>query len=347
MKNQPDRGVCNYGAGVIGRFAAALRQEVGGVRLGQDIEAIHRMRVASRRLRSALPLFENCYAQKYRLLWRKEIRQVTRALGAARDTDVQIDRLERCLVDIPDPHFRPGIRRLILRLSQKRAKLQVNVVQALDDLEKSQALDSLEARTAAIYVEPQPGEPYSSSLYTLAKLAILDSLDRFMSYETYITNPDAVAELHAMRIASKQLRYTLEIFGPIYANGLKSALSTVKSAQEMLGDIHDSDVWKAYLPQFLDKERQRIVRFYGAPGPINLLVPGITYFQENRLQFRERVYRDYLEAWNNWKTNAIWETLVETIDLPTRLVQQQVFYPAIPQLEPQAPVEENDHSNTD
>jgi CHAD domain-containing protein len=328
MKNRPDQAICNYGAGVISRFAAALRQEIEGVRQGQDIEAIHRMRVASRRIRSALPLFENCYAQKYRLIWRKEIRQVTRALGEARDTDVQIERLHNCLNEVPDIRFRPGIRRLILRLSQKRAGLQVKVVQALDELEKSQALVSLEKMTGSTYIERLPGEPFSSPLYLLAKQAILETLQKFMSYEAYISIPEATAELHAMRIAAKQLRYTLEIFGPLYANELKSAISTVKSAQEMLGDIHDCDVWALFLPLFLEKERLRVVKFYGIAAPFKMLIPGISYFQENRHQFRDQVYQDFLASWDLWKNKEIWAGLIETVDLPTRLTLGQVFYPA-------------------
>ncbi|MFQ6042085.1 MAG: CHAD domain-containing protein, partial [Candidatus Poribacteria bacterium] len=55
-----------------------------------DIEYVHRMRVASRRLRSGFALFEECFPPKRLKRWRKQIRRVTRALGDARYTDVQI-----------------------------------------------------------------------------------------------------------------------------------------------------------------------------------------------------------------------------------------------------------------
>ena len=48
----------------MGRYLEALRQEIAGVRLGTDIEAIHRMRVASRRMRSALPLLPQLVEQR-------------------------------------------------------------------------------------------------------------------------------------------------------------------------------------------------------------------------------------------------------------------------------------------
>ncbi len=152
------------------------------MRQGVDIEAIHRMRVASRRLRSALFLFESCYANKYRTLWRNEIRQVTRALGQARDTDVQIDFLHLFLTGLQDKRCRPGVNRLMLRLRQKRAGLQEKVVQALDELSKSHALESLEEQTNLLVIERQPGEALSYTLYNLSQKAISEQLGTFLGY---------------------------------------------------------------------------------------------------------------------------------------------------------------------
>ncbi len=56
--------VCVFGAEIILRHLTALEQEIEGVRLAEDIECIHRMRVATRRLRNALSLFADCFSQK-------------------------------------------------------------------------------------------------------------------------------------------------------------------------------------------------------------------------------------------------------------------------------------------
>jgi CHAD domain-containing protein len=127
-----DKGICIYGAGVLLKYLQALEQEVAGVYAGEkDIEYIHRARVASRRLRAALPLFIACLPEKKAAGWVKQIRGVTRALGEARDTDVQIERLEMVSRALPDPHFASGIQRIILRLKQKRRSLQTPVTQAM------------------------------------------------------------------------------------------------------------------------------------------------------------------------------------------------------------------------
>lgn len=335
MKERRENAICSFGAGTISRYAAALSQEITGVRQGKDIEAIHRMRVASRRLRSALPLFEKCYAMKYRAKWQKGIRQVTGALGQARDTDVQIERLTGFLASVQDAHCRPGMRRLILRLKQRRSALQGRVIAAIDELEKGQILSAINGQNRALYVEQAPGEPFPSSLYWLAKEAILDKLNAFLGYEKYIADPTAIAELHAMRIAAKRLRYTLEIFSPLYANELKIAIQAVKSAQEMLGEVHDCDVWAITLPEFLEKERKRIMKFYGQAGPFKMLLPGITSFQEDRRSMRQKVYEEYLATWEIWKGKDLWNNLVRTVEQPTLINPANGFYPPAAAAEPE------------
>ena len=90
MTTNMDEGYRLYGATVLAQLAADMAGESAGVKAGTDIEYIHRMRVASRRLRAALPLFAGCFPKKEYKHWENEIKQITRSLGRARDLDVQI-----------------------------------------------------------------------------------------------------------------------------------------------------------------------------------------------------------------------------------------------------------------
>ncbi|HEY9087190.1 MAG TPA: CHAD domain-containing protein, partial [Anaerolineaceae bacterium] len=110
MKAAVDESICVFGSGVILRHITALRAEINGVRQAQDIEYIHRMRVASRRLRTALPLFRACTSAKKLDAWEKDIRAITRALGAARDADVQLDLLARVTRQAAQSAYRSGLR---------------------------------------------------------------------------------------------------------------------------------------------------------------------------------------------------------------------------------------------
>ena len=57
--------------------------------------------------------------------------------------------------------------------------------------------------------------------------------------ETLAANPKP-AELHALRLASKRLRYTLELFRPCYAEGLEQRIKALKQLQDLLGECNDA-----------------------------------------------------------------------------------------------------------
>jgi CHAD domain-containing protein len=106
-----------------------------GTRAGEDIEALHDMRVGSRRLRAALGLFAKIFSKEdYRAL-DKQIGDITDALGAVRDHDVQLDYLRNLRNALPENEAF-GIGRLITRQGAKRDKERKALVKALDKLDK-------------------------------------------------------------------------------------------------------------------------------------------------------------------------------------------------------------------
>jgi exopolyphosphatase / guanosine-5'-triphosphate,3'-diphosphate pyrophosphatase len=89
----------------------------------EDIEAVHKMRVASRRLRAALDAYQSCCDPK---LFKKVYRKVKKAadiLGEARDTDVMLHYLDEQLADL-DEYEQAGIRWLVARLEDYRRQKQ-------------------------------------------------------------------------------------------------------------------------------------------------------------------------------------------------------------------------------
>ena len=130
-----------FGLAALQERLPALANEIDGVRAAVDVEYVHRMRVASRRLRNALALFGDDLPRKHYSAWRGEMRRVTRALGAARDIDVQITLVQEFLKQDTDEAQRVGIERLLLRLRQQRSRLQGKVIRALDRLGDKRILD--------------------------------------------------------------------------------------------------------------------------------------------------------------------------------------------------------------
>jgi CHAD domain-containing protein len=339
LKTKLDESTCCFGTGNLLKHIQALQQEIDGVRMAKDIEYIHRMRVASRRLRSALAIFAGCFPTRKITAWTREVRNITRALGKARDTDVQIDLVKQIFASLPNNNMQPGVRRLILRLGQQRVKLQSKVILALDELTGSGILAAMTTQftqSLAKYPEPLPN---SHSLYQLGFDSLNQRLDEFLSFETYIYDPERVTELHAMRIAAKRVRYEMEIFAPLYPEELKSYLQAIRKAQETLGNVHDCDVWAITLPQFMDKERRRILKFYGSQRPFNRLVPGIQYFQQERLAVRKQQYESFLQDWEKWKKGGLWEELRSVVRRPLSMVDKVFPAASFPNLpDPQAQI---------
>jgi CHAD domain-containing protein len=312
-----DQGACIYGAGILLKHLQALEQEVAGVRAGhEDIEYIHRARVASRRLRAALPLFISCLPEKKAASWLKHIRAVTRALGEARDADVQLERLQKFLHALPDPRFRPGIQRLMLRLRQKRSRLQAPVTQAMAELQESGMLDQMRDRLLNLTSQADQVYMFTPALYQHSFSSVAQRLDAVLAYDEIVEQPDKVTELHEMRIAAKWLRYTLENFAPLYASQLKTYLSAVRKMQELLGDIHDSDLWLEFIPGFIAEERAQTLAYFGHERQMKRLLPGLHLFEDNRRAAREKLYEEFVTCWQNWKREDLWSELRAALQVP-------------------------------
>ena len=323
-----DEGACVFGAKILLKHDQALAGEVAGLLGGgQDPELIHRARVASRRLRATLPLFIDCVPRRKSKAWLKQIRRVTQKLGEARDSDVQIEVLEKAIGSLTDQQYAPGIERLLLRMRQLRGTLQEPALDAMHRLGDSSALeemqeyfDLLASREDSVYL-------YTPTLYRHSFNAIQRRLDTFLSFDAVVPHPEAARELHEMRIAAKWLRYTLETFASLYSNELKTYIDSVKEAQELLGDLHDCDVWLSFLPQFSMEEQQRTLDYTGSLESMQSITPGLEYFTQDREQKRDQSYTEFKTKWQQWKDEGLWQALHQTIQVP--FLQPEDIYPPL------------------
>ena len=119
-------------------------------------------------------------------------------------------------------------------------------------------------------------------VYRQMRQALRTRLHALLAYTPYVQQPECYAELHAMRIAAKRLRYTMQAFAPLYPDALAEPIDAARTLQTLLGDIHDCDVWAQDLPQFLEAERDRTLAYFGQVEPFASLVPGILALQHNR-----------------------------------------------------------------
>jgi CHAD domain-containing protein len=294
----------------------ALKDNAQNILKRKNEEDIHDLRVATRRTRTVLDIFQDQLPSKKTKSWIKGIQNITKSFSTIRDLDVQISTLEEIYKTIEDPKIRKGLSRVRLRLIQNRKKKQAKTQNLTNTiLESTIVLEMLAwAEVALEYRSTEKFFP-SQELFHLAYKKIQSRLDELLFFEVFIFDPGRVEELHQMRISAKRLRYALEVFSDLYEMKTDFALNITRKAQEYLGSIHDADVWIEFLPKFAIEEQERIHEFYGYNSPHMRIKPGIDYLLKNRNLVRGKLYKDFINDWKTWKLKETWLNLRKVIFL--------------------------------
>ncbi|MCX7828416.1 MAG: CHAD domain-containing protein [Thermanaerothrix sp.] len=263
-------------AGVLRERLKAVRAEVPGVRENRDVEALHRMRVASRRARVALWLFGPLLGLPDEKA--SGLKALTGELGRARDLDVQGEWLRGFAKRVGEP-YSAGVKRFLLRITQRRLKEQRRVEQVMDWLEGSSGLCVLEDPLEEVLLSQDIdcGAP--------ARLAFGISVmsRRVLELGAYLPG-DSPEMHHRMRIKVKILRYGLEICSVLGDEAVSPFLEPLKALQRELGREHDGLVWVSLAERYLEKERELTVKYFGHPRPMGRLAKGFLKVREDRLE---------------------------------------------------------------
>jgi CHAD domain-containing protein len=203
-----------------------------GTRLGADIEDLHQLRVASRRLRAFLraarPLLEPTWADELR----EELKWVGSALGPVRDLDVLIEHL-RGEVAVFEGEDRRAAESLVRRLDRRRERARDRMLTALDDDRYLALLVRLEDAVESPRLlddETTLASIWSGEFRKLRKAARAVDDD----------SPDE--ELHAVRIRAKRARYAAELAAGELGKPGERFVSEAKRLQDVLGEHQDSSV---------------------------------------------------------------------------------------------------------
>jgi len=115
-----------------------LFEHAHGVLDTEDIERVHDMRVATRRLRAAMEVFEPCFPRKRYRQALSEVKRLADGLGARRDRDVAIRSLETFARRVPASDRR-GVGSLVAKLREEQAEAN----RELGELVGGERLDAL------------------------------------------------------------------------------------------------------------------------------------------------------------------------------------------------------------
>jgi CHAD domain-containing protein len=292
-----------------------LTGQIDGIRKAEDIEFIHRARVATRRLRAGLRFFADCFPAERLKTWRKELRRMGRSLGEARDQDVQIAFLCDLLSQLQELDYVAGVARVLVHWERRREKLQPKVLRALGRLLDSRVLREMLVATKKWRSDGDQAGPWQPSpgLFAHAEQYVLSRLEELRSFEPCLADPQDKPQHHAMRIAAKRLRYTVEVCRPAYAGRLDGVLEAIKQVQSLLGEIHDCDVWMAQLEAFSAKQAKRLQTAYGHAGPLARVKAGIDYLRHQRCKRREELFATLGQYWSDLTREGLWDALTRTV----------------------------------
>ncbi len=236
-------------------FRRMLDHEAG-TRAGTDIEETHDMRVATRRMRAALRVFDGYLDRRTIKPFAKSLRRAGRALGAVRDLDVFREKAQQYLDALPldrQAELEPLL--TVWRVEHDRAR---QTLLALLDSDayvrfKEQFGEFLQTPGAgAVPVWSKENEPLPYRARLVLPVALHERYAAVRAYDEWVTQPDVpLTRLHQLRIASKGLRYTLEFFEEILAPEAETLIERLKRLQDHLGNLQDAVVTCNALREFL------------------------------------------------------------------------------------------------
>jgi CHAD domain-containing protein len=216
----------------LNRYVRAQREAIGanepGVRQG-DADAVHDMRVATRRLRSTLRTFRPLLDRDRTEPLRAELRWLAHLLGDVRDGDVMAARLAKAnAAEPPDLVLGPVAARIRGELAARTAEARAALADGLDSRRYADLLAGLDQLDLPV------GTP-AKRLRKLARRALRRADDRVEA----ATGDEA---LHEARKAYKQARYAAEALVPLAGKPARRLAKRISAVQDVLGTHQDSIV---------------------------------------------------------------------------------------------------------
>lgn len=243
----------------------------------EDVDAVHDVRVASRRLRTVLGFIDPERYPGLRSL-RKRAKALTRALGATRELDVHMQKLAALGPELIDQTGHAVLEHVLETFDRRRSKARRRMVRGVGRVKIQELL------RLRVVEDPPAGEVEAAEA---ARALLQPMLDRALSGLAERVAAEDAARLHPLRIDLKKLRYAVEVLAEALPGAATEWLARFKTFQGALGEHHDwtvleGDLWE--LHAFLTSNRRAAL----AAGTLDLL--GIA------IEHRSRAFADIQAA---------------------------------------------------
>ena len=239
---------------LLTRRARALHRYLPLAIKGDDV-GVHQARVASRRLREAVPVLAGMLKNSKAGKASRKIRRLTQALGCVRELDVTLHLLDELAAS--DDFSRAALQDVRLHVIEEREQKREIMLSRLADVD----LEKLKRRLASVgeAVGTDATGAWRQVLGTrLLKRARMLAVAVDQAGQLY--SPE---HLHQVRIASKKLRYALELAADSGVPGAAPHVRALKRTQETLGRLHDLQVLQGHVAAVQAAPRGRAVPHEG------------------------------------------------------------------------------------
>ncbi len=230
---------------VIRRFEPLVRQDAP--------DAVHKMRVAVRRLRNALASYRPLLVREQTEPMRDELKWLAAALGEPRDAEVMRQRLESMLEEEPPEVVRgAGYQRMDAEMREEYALARTRMLEAMSSERYFDLLDRLDQ----LATDPPWKEQASESVHSLLRKRVRHDYKRLVGRVEVADEADGEERehlLHEARKAAKRVRYSTEALTGVYGKPAHRFVKAMKRVQSSLGEHQDAFVTQNRLRELGDE----------------------------------------------------------------------------------------------
>ena len=281
-------------AGVLASHLRAFTREHLKALAG-DVEAIHRMRVATRRMRAALRMLEELMPDGPAKPAAQELAWLCDAIGKVRDLDVLVAGLTGRAARL-DPDFIRALDPLWETIRRRRAEEQTRLGEALH----SERCGILVQRLGATPPEPSPE---AVTLGATASRIVRPIVRAVLRAGAGLDETSPSEALHRLRVRVKRLRYGLEPLQAVGGKALSKMLERLEDVQERVGAYHDAVTAVAWLRGWAES---------GDVAHGTLMATGaLIHSFERRVR---RLHRRSLKAWRRARTAELSRAVLGELD---------------------------------
>lgn len=269
-----------------------------------DIEGVHSMRVATRRLRSALRDFMPLLDKRAFRRVKKDLKRLADALGAARDQDVAIFALEKLQSGARSKQIADGLETLLRERRGLRELARVELMRLLTVSHLEKLSEDLRTAIDKAIRKNKRGNVDNGaaavSFIDAGRRVVAASLSEMSALGASLYHPNDIEEIHELRIAAKRLRYAVELFTTCWGEIIAPFAEEIAEMQSFLGEIHDCDVW-------IESLGDRLCKNAGDSSPAEY--QAAVWLMSEYVKERTKNYRAALKLWGKWHSDNFAEKM--------------------------------------